>query len=559
MGDEVLPNDVGTSMQRHGTGDATQGSAESDAVMVPLLHSLRPKRREARLPCYMTGPFVRNEQFFGRGNVFKELDDALLPSKDLLVSTERQLRYATIYGMAGLGKTETAVEFMHTRKKFFQAVFWVRADSASKLEADFAKIASLLGLEDPHELKNEVVSRELAKGWFSNPRKVLDDQYDSMAQSEAPWLLVFDNADDPEILMDYTPLFVSGSVLVTSRYPLAAQTSLSQGTSIHLLPFVGEEATRLLQHLTGDSHQPDTAAVIAEKLGGLPLAIAQMAGVIRRQFLSYADFLTRYEDANEHADLHDLTLERGRPTARGKISSIFAIEQLSCHARTILEILSFLDPDNVPELILDGLHHGVGGVSQAPTKLSEFHVARSDLRARSLVGRNIDREEVWVHRLLQDTVRAKLSASRSREICVSAIALLSAAWPTVPLDQKHNIERWQLCERLYPHILNLQTLYHKRVVLVSAESELQLAKLFNEAGWYDPPYHHYETPAYRKILTIVIGGSTSAAIRTRSRLSWSSHTRFARRTEICKSKTSCLTFMTGSGRLLTRLMTPSLV
>lgn len=117
------------------------------------MEALRPHVRRAQLRCYMMGPFQRHGGFFGREHVLKSLDDTLLPSEDLLVSSEPQpLRYAVLHGMPGLGKTETAIQFMFTRKLRYQAIFWVHAESTTKLEADFANIAKLLGLENPAEL-----------------------------------------------------------------------------------------------------------------------------------------------------------------------------------------------------------------------------------------------------------------------------------------------------------------------------------------------------------------------------------------------------------------------
>ena len=98
------------------------------------------------------GPFKLHEEFFGRESVLEDLDRALFPCQALLVSSEPQpLRYAVLHGMPGVGKTETAIQFMFTRKSYYQAIFWIRAESTSKLEEDFAEIAEMLGLENPTE------------------------------------------------------------------------------------------------------------------------------------------------------------------------------------------------------------------------------------------------------------------------------------------------------------------------------------------------------------------------------------------------------------------------
>ena len=434
------------------------------------------------------GPFQQNKDFFDREDVLKRLDSILLPSQDLLVSSEPQpFRYAALHGMAGLGKTEIAIEFMFQRKTHYQAIFWVRADSVSKLEADFANIAKDLGLENTAEPRNEITSRELAKGWLSNPTETLDHELDSRSQTEVTWLLIFDNADNPAMLNDYMHLFRSGSVLVTSRYPLAEARDkcreLSPILSISLSPFPVHEAAHFLRNLTPNSGQAEKTPLIAQRLGGHPLAISQMAGIIRQQFLSYTEFLKRYDNAGEHLDLHNLVLEPSRLNTRGTVYSIFAIKDLNAHALLVLEILSLLDPDEIPESILDGLSPGSAKNRQPPLTISQFHAARGELLSRSLIGRNLDLGKPWVHRILQDTVRARMSHARRQEIGAITISLLDDAWPEVPLDKKHRIDRWEECQSLYPHILCMETLNEKGIIPFETSFELKLASLLKEAGW----------------------------------------------------------------------------
>lgn len=474
--------------QENTSGTAARGTPEPDTVLIPLIEAFRPHVRRAQLPCYMMDPVQQHRGFFGREDVLKSLDDTLLPSEDLLVSSEPQpLRYAVLHGMPGVGKTETAIQFMFTRKLRYQAVFWVRAESTTKLESDFAKIGRLLGPENSAEPQNEVDSRELAKAWLLNPRGILDDELDSSSQTEVPWLLIFDNADDPSILMDYTHLFGSGSVLVTSRYPLTEARDdgrqLSPKTSIPLATLDVEEAARFLRELTPRYGTVEESLLIAKKLGGLPLAIIQMVGFIRSEHLSYTDFLARYEDLNERAELHAWAPEGARPTARGTIRKVFAVEKLNGHPRLVLDILSLLDPDEIPEHVLDGLFQAPTTGSRGRLTRSEFQSARGELLSRSLIKRNVDEKKLWIHRLIQDAVRAQMSPERRQEVGTITVALLTAAWPTLQLDQKHKIERWTLYGALCPHILSVRTLEEKSFVPLDANAELDLATLLIGAGW----------------------------------------------------------------------------
>lgn len=148
----------------------------------------------------------------------------LLPSKNIVTASGTALRQFELCGFGGIGKTEIAREFSRRHKASFDAVFWVMADEIAKLDHHYQQISLALGLEDPSECKSQVVSREIVKGWLSNSQKHLSgsDEFVQSGQgrSEATWLLIFDNADDPIILADYW-LQGSGSILITSRDPLA--------------------------------------------------------------------------------------------------------------------------------------------------------------------------------------------------------------------------------------------------------------------------------------------------------------------------------------------------
>lgn len=104
-------------------------------------------------------------------------------------------------GIGGIGKTSIAIEYVFSRKDKFDAIFWIRAEEPEKVEQGyFGRIAMELGLLDASEPLDAVIRRDLAKGWLETPSKVLDPDHDIIGEIEAKWLIVFDNADSPELL-----------------------------------------------------------------------------------------------------------------------------------------------------------------------------------------------------------------------------------------------------------------------------------------------------------------------------------------------------------------------
>jgi hypothetical protein len=75
------------------------------------------------------------------------------------------------------------------------------ADGIAKLDHHYQQISLALALEDQSECKSQVISRELVKRWLSNPQTHLSGTGElvnpGQTSSEATWLLILDNADDP--------------------------------------------------------------------------------------------------------------------------------------------------------------------------------------------------------------------------------------------------------------------------------------------------------------------------------------------------------------------------
>lgn len=360
-----------------------------------------------------------------------------------------------------------------------------------------------MGLEDASEPRNPVVSRELARGWLANPRQVLDSESDIIGQAEAKWLLVFDNADKPDILQDYCPLSGNGSVLITSRDPLARTTPSIASLTIDIEPFQDAEAAAFLQQQSKIHREEEYSLIIARKLGGLLLALSQMAAIIRYQYLSYSEFLARYEDEPDRREL--LAFEAGVPRqeARGNVASIWAIEQLDTEARTVLELCSILDPDCIQERIFTENFAIAATLSGYPTKMFTYADARASLIQRSLVKRNEEKKEFSIHRVLQDSVRVKMSRTRMLEIFTAAVAQVRTAWGTTSLEKRHVLSLSRSREGLFPHALSLKSLYEILYKEGSLKGNVQLASLLNEAGWYA----EHIAIASQTLLTILAGGN----------------------------------------------------
>lgn len=417
-----------------------------------------------------------------------------------MTASGNALRQFALCGFGGIGKTEIAREFSRRHKASFDAVFWVMADEIAKLDHHYQQISLALGLEDPSECKSQVVSREIVKGWLSDPRKHLSgsDEFvqPGQARAEATWLLIFDNADDPMILADYWPQG-SGSILVTSRDPLTKTMFTRKPSGLDLGPLSQQDSLCLFNHLTTISNEPegDTARQISDALGGVPLAISQMAGIIRRQDLTLSEFFELYKDHEEHASLYETKFDTNLVTYRHSLSTVWAIGKLKPQARQLLELISFFDPDVIGEDLLMGasmelLSEGVN------FKKSNYIEARTDLLQSSLVQRDKQKQQISVHRIVQGVILATMDAGKKRFMFDQVVRILWADWPSaMPKPSKEPelpgpkstggrlyVGRWPVCAAIYPHVLRIHQLW-SAISNPSETTRLIFAKLLNEAAW----------------------------------------------------------------------------
>ena len=128
------------------------------------LHTLRVSEaptRQYRLdtPCHVNLD-PRNNRFYGRNAVLDRMTQELLPA-----NKPDQLRSFALSGMAGVGKSQTALEFVHKNINRFKAVLWVSADGRQKLAQGFGEIAKALGLCDVAVAEDQDKSIASVKRW----------------------------------------------------------------------------------------------------------------------------------------------------------------------------------------------------------------------------------------------------------------------------------------------------------------------------------------------------------------------------------------------------------
>ena len=187
---------------------------------------------------------------------------------------------------------------------------------------------------------------------------------------EQSWLLIFDNVEQWDLLDHYLPVDLSkthGSVLVTTQDEEIAKLGSS---SVFLQPFNNDEAVAMLLdridgNISSDDSNQKSAQKISALVGGLPVALANVAGYINYTQCSLSELHEMFrESQNQHisvtsdGDTMPEALQQGSLTYQETmaIMEYLTLRELPTDCQDLLYILAFVNCEFVQENILRAVH-----------------------------------------------------------------------------------------------------------------------------------------------------------------------------------------------------------
>jgi len=362
------------------------------------------------------------------------------------------------------------------------------------------------------------------------------------------WLLIIDNADDPSIaLSKYFPTGGKGSILITSRNPELAVYATVGSTSIDTPS--SEEAIDLLLRAAGDVVGSDTATresarLIVNAVGGLPLALDQAGAYMKRAGCSMEKFLEMYEIHRRRA------LQRSPPrnwTSHGdRYGSVLRVFELSFHcieemgtevsldALDVLGFLAFVSRDiNAEELFekvwVNEMKHPQSSIPRQyqlrvlcnPTSIEwqpfRLRHALDLLASYSVIKSERGKKFISIHPLTKTALHARLGKDELlKYLDVTASTLIAAAGTNL------EAEEYGFREALMSHVnvfLALRDDYSPRDIDVVdwAESLSSFSAAFSDGGQYERALE-LETRAM-KLRRQFLGGEHMDTLRSMNRIS----------------------------------------
>jgi tetratricopeptide (TPR) repeat protein len=362
----------------------------------------------------------RNPDFTGRESLLLNLQ------RSLEAKSKASVLPHALHGSGGVGKTQLAVEFAYRFGDRYDLVWWIPAEQQTLVLQSLAELGRELGVPLTQE--------------FTQAASLV---IEALAATSRRWLLVFDNANDPDDLAHLIPS-MGGHVILTSRNP----AWLDVWDAVKVDVFDRPESIQLVQRRGTDVSETD-ADRLAEKLGDLPLALDQAASWQTATEMSIVEYLDLFD--RHYGDLTARGRETNYPLSIAALVKL-AHERLQQDSPAVAQLLEMFAVFGAEPVSVDLLRRGrLGDIAQPLGRalrdsVSLGRIAR-DLRKFGLAKVDVE-NRIQVHRLLQVALRDVLDSELLDQGRLNVHRLLGAANPGDPYDSLTHL----LHAEIAPHV-----------------------------------------------------------------------------------------------------------
>lgn len=329
-------------------------------------------------------PLPHFTSYVNRSSIETSLRTFLLSENDYA----HQIRITACYGPGGMGKTQTAIYLIHDPQiqQTFRTFWFDAADSKSNIALQMKALAQTLGLIDHQTVLEQALS--VLKEWLEN----------QFSNTGKPLLLVFDNADDPQLLQKFLPK-KGVHVFVTSRSP-----QWPHGVAINKMTKaeVKELFTKLFP---GEKILEKNIDALVKELDFSPLATKQAIAQMREEGISIEGFLQIFLEKKQQLLATKLPLfGKNLPHS---IMTLYQVQLIRLQkefpqALKLLQYSAFLAADHIPEFLLETL------LEKKDFK-EIYKEARKVLTTYGIWQWHEESQTISLHRLTQEVVRGPIT------------------------------------------------------------------------------------------------------------------------------------------------------
>jgi tetratricopeptide (TPR) repeat protein len=223
------------------------------------------------------------DAYYQRPETGLALRGGLYPGDTVVLTHDEEAEPAD---RSGTGKTQLAVAYAHAlwSLRAVEVLVWVTATNRAAIITSFAEAMAMVSGADRGVATETAAAQFVA--W--------------LARSSRPWVLVIDDLDDPAAMANLWPAGPAGQVVITTPRP----DLRPPGAGVRIAPVGGFNRREALSYLSGRlTDYPDQrteALELGEDLAGLPLSLAQAAGVMKAQGLSCREYRAQFTERRGH-------------------------------------------------------------------------------------------------------------------------------------------------------------------------------------------------------------------------------------------------------------------
>ncbi len=406
----------------------------ADAVAAALQREGDPRPAAFAQPVYFVVGSL-SPHFTGRQDTLAVLRQRL-PSE----------RIVALWGLGGMGKTQTALAYAERHRDQYPVVLWLPGATPAGFEQGLLEIGSRLA-------EGGRISSVDARDPAAVRRAVLD-----YLRRADDYLLLCDSVDEPQLIKPIWPdkSKLRGQVLLTSRSQDCKRlgaTVIEMGT----LPTPDAKDYLARCHPPKRSSEQQALADLAAELDGLPLALAQAAAFLVEHHSRYADYLQQYR--KQCLVLLEQGFPEDYPTSVANTWSI-SVEQVkraSTASFELLNVCALLHPDAIPEelfakpvALLGAELHAALTEPPEGDALTLDRVLRPVLN-HALLQRDRGSRLLSLHRLVQQALLYQMPSAEQQRRAQAAVAQLDASFP------EPDFRNWAKCRRLLPQVAPMVT------------------------------------------------------------------------------------------------------
>ncbi|KAL9124671.1 MAG: hypothetical protein Q9217_006016 [Psora testacea] len=318
-----------------------------------------------------------------------------------------------------------------------------------------------------------------------------------LKRKDSNWLVVFDNTDYLDDLPRFFARSPSGSVIVTSRDPLARGEGFAS-KEVRLECFDKTEGIDFMLSfldptLCQEMCEKQSLDRLVDIFAGLPLGLTVATRIMRSKYYSPTTFLKIFRQAAEDIDSAKVL---------GTSKTLRTLWDVSLRATTkdtkeLLEKLTLLDPAMIPFKMFESSEAEQSSESSLEA-IRKFHNALESLSSQSLVTVDGAKQSISIHRYFQDVMFRKLIERNERydAIMDMTLGLLRKACPPASFQSHISPEHWKVRRQYASHTEFIQKRSEHRI---PTQSSHLLVDLLSDTVFTlikDFPSYYYETGQY---------------------------------------------------------------